>query len=430
MNKESLHMSRSKLWKSAVFVSFLGIAAAAPAQQPAVASSESKTETAAGSRGEQRTETASVVRRNPMTPQPLGLPQSVDGTFGTIFFDAAQGIFTGTGILLVPNAAKPYVIAKTGTANASSAFIVYSSNDVPRFWVGGSGLVGIGTPAEPVHKLDVAGNLVVGAGYNSAQTAPGDGMLVQGNVGIGTTLVSDRLHLGNTASGGITIDTSGPTKGRLITPVSDTVNVSINARYNGSGWLLDDATRDGWFLKLDARSSVNKFAVWKVPAGSGEHHDEVELLSLDATGKLTASNIAAQFQDVAEWVPTAEPLPPGTVVVVDPSTRNGVLASRTAYATSVAGVVSEKPGLLLGVASPAKAAIATTGRVKVRVDATAGAIQPGDLLVSSDKPGVAMRSKPIDVGGVAIHRPGTVIGKALEPLERGEGEILVLLSLQ
>jgi hypothetical protein len=29
-----------------------------------------------------------------------------------------------------------------------------------------------------------------------------------------------------------------------------------------------------------------------------------------------------------------------------------------------------------------------------------------------------------------MHRPGTLIGKALEPLSEGEGEILVLLSLQ
>jgi hypothetical protein len=29
-----------------------------------------------------------------------------------------------------------------------------------------------------------------------------------------------------------------------------------------------------------------------------------------------------------------------------------------------------------------------------------------------------------------MHRPGTIIGKALEPLDNGVGEILVLLSLQ
>ncbi|HEX7708903.1 MAG TPA: hypothetical protein VF701_20775, partial [Thermoanaerobaculia bacterium] len=73
---------------------------------------------------------------------------------------------------------------------------------------------------------------------------------------------------------------------------------------------------------------------------------------------------------------------------------------------------------------------ATFGRVKVRVDATKGAIRPGDLLVTSDEPGTAMRSQEIDLGGMKIHRPGTIIGKALEPLEGGRGEILVLLSLQ
>jgi hypothetical protein len=41
-----------------------------------------------------------------------------------------------------------------------------------------------------------------------------------------------------------------------------------------------------------------------------------------------------------------------------------------------------------------------------------------------------MRSEPIDVGGVKIHRPGTLIGKALQELPQGEGDILVLLSLQ
>ena len=41
-----------------------------------------------------------------------------------------------------------------------------------------------------------------------------------------------------------------------------------------------------------------------------------------------------------------------------------------------------------------------------------------------------MRSEPLTVGGVAMHRPGTLIGKALEALPEGEGEILVLLTLQ
>jgi hypothetical protein len=74
--------------------------------------------------------------------------------------------------------------------------------------------------------------------------------------------------------------------------------------------------------------------------------------------------------------------------------------------------------------------VATTGRVKVKVDASAGPIQVGDLLVTGDKEGVAKKSEPLSLGGVEIHRPGTLMGKALEPLAKGTGEILVLLSLQ
>jgi hypothetical protein len=100
------------------------------------------------------------------------------------------------------------------------------------------------------------------------------------------------------------------------------------------------------------------------------------------------------------------------------------------YDTTVAGVVSAKPGLALGESAPSKELIATTGRVRVRADASQSPIRIGDLLVTSGRPGMAMRSEPIEVGGAKIHRPGTLIGKALEPLQSGQGEILVLLSLQ
>ncbi len=93
-------------------------------------------------------------------------------------------------------------------------------------------------------------------------------------------------------------------------------------------------------------------------------------------------------------------------------------------------MISLQPGITLGEKGENKVLVATTGRVRIKVDASRGSIKVGDLLVTSDVPGVAMKSKPIDVGGVQIHRPGTLIGKALEPLEKGSAEILVLLSLQ
>jgi hypothetical protein len=123
-------------------------------------------------------------------------------------------------------------------------------------------------------------------------------------------------------------------------------------------------------------------------------------------------------------------VPPATVVVIDTNNVNMVESSAKAYDTRIAGVVSAQPGVILGEPGSDKVKVAHNGRVKVKVDATYGAIAVGDLLVTSPTPGYAMRSKPVEVGGTEIHRPGTLLGKALEPLSEGSGEILVLLTLQ
>jgi hypothetical protein len=149
------------------------------------------------------------------------------------------------------------------------------------------------------------------------------------------------------------------------------------------------------------------------------------------TGNLTVDgNIAAKYQDVAEWVASSQALSAGTVVVLDHTKSNHVIASSQAYDTRVAGVISKQPGIALGERGNGKVLVATVGRVKVRVDAFAGAIQVGDLLVTGDKEGVAMKSRPLNIGGVQLHRPGTIVGKALEPLAKGTREVLVLLTLQ
>ena len=129
-------------------------------------------------------------------------------------------------------------------------------------------------------------------------------------------------------------------------------------------------------------------------------------------------------------VPASEQIPAGTVVVLDTTKSNQVITSTQSYDTRVAGVVSEQPGIALGESGTGKVLVATTGRVIVTVDASRDPIHIGDLLVTSGTPGLAMKSEPVNLGGVQIHRPGTLIGKALQPLEKGSGKILVLLSLQ
>ena len=107
----------------------------------------------------------------------------------------------------------------------------------------------------------------------------------------------------------------------------------------------------------------------------------------------------------------------------------GTITGGIIEATYVAGVVSAEPGIILGEAGEGKVKVATTGRVRVKVDATR-AIKIGDLLVTSDRAGVAMKSEPVVLGGRRLHALGTIVGKALEPLKKGVGEILVLLSMQ
>ena len=66
--------------------------------------------------------------------------------------------------------------------------------------------------------------------------------------------------------------------------------------------------------------------------------------------------------------------------------------------------------------------MAFSGIVQCKVDAGYGAIQVGDLLTTSLTPGHAMRSAGL--------MPGTILGKALEPLDTGTGLIKVLVMLR
>jgi hypothetical protein len=207
---------------------------------------------------------------------------------------------------------------------------------------------------------------------------------------------------------------------------------------NGYGMYVQDilATND-YGVYQAAANDTNYFAGNVIIGGTvgsvlPEHANKALNVQGDAnfSGNVTGTNIQARFQDVAEWVPSNEDLAGGTVVILDPAVGNGVTASHSAYDTTVAGVISDQPGIILGVGAADKEKVATTGRVKVKVDATAAPIRIGDLLVTSDIAGTAMKSTPLSLGGVSIHRPGTIIGKALESLDSGTGEILVLLSLQ
>jgi len=119
---------------------------------------------------------------------------------------------------------------------------------------------------------------------------------------------------------------------------------------------------------------------------------------------------------------------PGMVLVIDPDDAGKLVISTAAYDRKVAGIVAGANGLGSAVrlgADQFDFDVALAGRVYCNVDATSGAVQPGDLLTTSATPGYAMKVADYN------QAQGAILGKAMQPLKQGEkGQILVLVTLQ
>lgn len=57
------------------------------------------------------------------------------------------------------------------------------------------GKVGVGGSLSPKNALDVSGSLAIGENYAGSVAAPPNGLIVEGNVGIGTTSPTEKLHV-------------------------------------------------------------------------------------------------------------------------------------------------------------------------------------------------------------------------------------------
>ncbi len=138
----------------------------------------------------------------------------------------------------------------------------------------------------------------------------------------------------------------------------------------------------------------------------------------------TFHDTGADFADMVAVEGDVNRYEPGDVLTIG---SDGLLVlSREPYATNVAGVYSTKPGFV-GARDDnqpleRKIPLAMVGLVPVKVSAENGSIRPGDLLVNSSTPGHAMRAENPP--------PGTIVGKAMEPLRAGMGVISALVTLQ
>jgi hypothetical protein len=319
-------------------------------------------------------------------------------------------------------------------------------NETEKVRIDKSGNIGVGT-SSPAYTLDVRG--IVGVTDSSANTAARLRSLGSGGRGalemfdgsvLKTAFYSDANDSFINGGGNFGIGTTNPSykldvRNGIIAVTDSSARLAVTLRSVGPGGRGALEMYDGSVLKTGIYSDANNSFInggGNFGIGTTNPQSKLDVAGdINVTGNANITgNIAAKYQDVAEWVPSREEIGAGTVVVLDATHGESVTLSRRAYDTLVAGVVSAQPGLILGERGAGKVMVATTGRVRVKVDASRYRIRIGDLLVTSDKPGMAMRSLPLRAGGKLIHRPGTIIGKALQPWVRGQGEIMVLLSLQ
>jgi hypothetical protein len=136
---------------------------------------------------------------------------------------------------------------------------------------------------------------------------------------------------------------------------------------------------------------------------------------------------AADFAELMSSEADAASYEAGDVLVISAELDRSVALSSEPYSSMVVGIYSEEPGFV-GSTQPMEdqgddeIAVAVVGIVPCKVSAENGSIRRGDLLVTSSMPGHAMRADS--------PAPGTILGKALEPLEAGTGVIEVLVTLQ
>ena len=242
-----------------------------------------------------------------------------------------------------------------------------------------------------------------------------------GRVGIGTTDPDSTTGLTIRTASGLAASKYGleqtDGKVRLSTYVEDDSYGGIGTRSNHPFSLFVN----------DGTPSLTVSTFGGVGIGTEHPVAKLHVVGTTRTSVLTISgglDVAEPFQMNEDEVEK------GSVVVIDEKHPGRLKRSTKAYDRRVAGIVSGANGINPGISLHQEGVIdggqnvALSGRVYVEADASAGAIEPGDLLTTSHKPGHAMK--------VTDHAraQGAIIGKAMSPLAEGTGMVLVLVSLQ
>jgi len=188
---------------------------------------------------------------------------------------------------------------------------------------------------------------------------------------------------------------------------------------------------------IQARSNApGHSGIWgysTVPGGyGGAFSNSAGGTALLVSGLAQIGTVQITGADLAESFPNGgEKFEPGTVLEIVGDESGTLRESRNEYNPRVAGVVSGAHGLSAAVVLEGKefggedkVAVAMSGRVWVRCDASNAPIHVGDLLTTSGTPGCAMKASD------PARSSGAILGKAMTSLEGGRGLVLALVSLR
>ncbi|HMV86205.1 MAG TPA: hypothetical protein PLD20_25410 [Blastocatellia bacterium] len=250
--------------------------------------------------------------------------------------------------------------------------------------------------------------------------------MLRGNVGIGTTTPTSRLEIA--AQDGLAITGFQPFLTLRDTNAGGAR--SILAGGNGDFGFYPNSFIGGFPALLIKNQSGNVGIGVANPQAKLDVAGTTRTYALQITG---GADFAENFEINTESNNDAvnAQVEAGMVVSIDPRDEGKLALSTQPYDRRVAGVVSGaggvKPGMVMsqtGTLADGKQPVALSGRVYVWVDASQGAIEPGDLLTTSATLGHAMKATD------AARAQGAIIGKAMTGLKEGKGLVLVLVTLQ
>jgi len=271
---------------------------------------------------------------------------------------------------------------------------------------GGVGVHGIANSPDSYAVGILATNLGEGDGLLAAAGTGGNGVAAYDNSDVGGRAGYFNAAYENNTSRAVQIDNAGLAPS-LYVDASNALNTGT--------------------MTLFQKSGTGNFAVYEDGAGANKIRFDNAGKGFFNGGTQTGGADIAEVFDAENHITGYEP---GDVLVISTTKDRTIVKSHTPYSTLVAGVFTTRPGVLMSEESidtdiTDKVPMGVVGVIPTKVCLEGGAIQRGDLLVTSSVAGVAMK------GDRRKMRLGQVLGKALESYSSSStGLIRVLVNVQ